>query len=333
MSQGPKKRPRDGGVRVPKLIDASAGALQATGAFELLKQVRAENLWLANFESTNTQTNYRRAVGSFIATLGIETPEQLYAVDQAHVIAWRQSMRDAGYSQETIAARLAALSSLFRFLTDRQLTPANPVSGVKRPKTRSSGIGSGKSPTLTARQVRAMLDAPNTDMLVGKRDRAILHVYFYTGARCTEPTMLRVEDFRIDRDYNILDLTIKGDKRNTVAIHPECASAIREYLDAADHADDPKAFLFQPVKNGKAGNPISRVQCYRLFQKYAKKAGLPEIPYPHVARATMITHAYEAGLQGEDIQRTVGHASITTTEGYNHTAKKHRKSASFGVNY
>ena len=87
------------------------------------------------------------------------------------------------------------------------------------------------------------------------------------------------------------------------------------------------------MKNGKIGQPISRVQFYRLFQKYAKLAGLPEIPYPHVARATMITAAYDAGIPGEDIQRTVGHASITTTEGYNHTAKKHRKSASFGVKY
>ena len=78
--------------------------------------------------------------------------------------------------------------------------------------------------------------------------------------------------------------------------------------------------------NGRPGQPISRVRCYSLFQKYAKLPGLPEIPYPHVARATMITHAYEAGLQGEDIQRTVGHASITMTEGYSHTAKQHRKS-------
>lgn len=60
---------------------------------------------------------------------------------------------------------------------------------------------------------------------------------------------------------------------------------------------------------------------------------LPAGVYPHVASATMITEAYEAGVQGEDIQRTVGHASITTTEGYNHTAKKHRQSASLIMGY
>ncbi len=100
-----------------------------------------------------------------------------------------------------------------------------------------------------------MLDAPDTDILQGLRDRAILHVYFYTGGRCSEPGTLRVRDFRQD------------------------------------------------------------------------------VITPHSARATFITQAYEAGLHGEDIQRTVGHASITTIEGYNRTAKRHRKSVSFGMLY
>ena len=71
----------------------------------------------------------------------------------------------------------------------------------------------------------------------------------------------------------------------------------------------------------------------RLFKKYAQISGLLENITPHSARATFITEAYEAGIAGEDIQRTVGHSSITTTEGYNHTAKRHRKSAILGLNY
>ena len=51
------------------------------------------------------------------------------------------------------------------------------------------------------------------------------------------------------------------------------------------------------------------------------------------ARATLITAAFEAGIPGEEIQRTVGHASITTTEGYNQTARKLAKSASLGVQF
>ena len=88
------------------------------------------------------------------------------------------------------------------------------------------------------------------------------------------------------------------------------------------------------MKAGRnVGAPLLRQRFYQIFKRYALAVGLDASITPHSARATFITQAYEAGLQGEDIQRTVGHASITTTEGYNRTAKRHRKSASFGVRY
>lgn len=318
---------------MPHLVDFSKDELHASDAFHLLSRVRSENRWLANFSSQNTRDAYQRAVASFIATIGIGSPDELYEVRQAHVLAWRASMEAAELSQATIASRLSALSSLYKHLTDEQLTQANPVTGVRRPKTGNAGIGSGKSPALSKRQVRAMLDAPNIKTLQGLRDRALLHVYFYVGARCSEPGRLRVRDFGYDAEFPILLMTIKGGKTNTVAINLDCAQAIREYLDRAAHSLDPEAFIFQPVRNGKPGAGLSRVQCYRLFDRYARKAGIDSAAFPHMARATMITSAFEAGCAGEDIQRTVGHASITTTEGYNHTAQKHRKSASLKIGY
>ena len=179
-----------------------------------------------------------------------------------------------------------------------------------------------------------MLDEPDTDTLKGLRDRAILHVYFFTGGRCSEPASLKVKHFRADADYWVLELLTKGEKINTVAIHTECQISIRKYLEASGHGEDRNAPLFLAVKSGQnTGKPLSRYYFYTLFKEYARKIGLPPEITPHSARATFITQAYKAGWQGEDIQRTVGHASITTTEGYNRTAKKHRKSASFAVNY
>lgn len=318
---------------IKNLIDFDKGKLEHCDAFEVLSNVRSENVWLANFASENTRDAYQRSVASFIATLGINTPDDLYSVKQSHVLAWRASLEKAGLSQATIANRLSALSSLYKHLTDQQFTSSNPVAGVKRPKTGNAGIGSGKSPTLSKRQVRAVLDAPCVDTLQGLRDRALLHVYFYVGVRCSEPASLKVKDFGYDAEFPVLSLTIKGKKTNTVAINLECAKAIREYLDASDHGIDPEAYIFQPVKNGKPGSPLTRAQLYKLFDRYARLAGIDTAAFPHMARATMITAAFEAGCAGEDIQRTVGHSSITTTEGYNHTAQKHRQSASLKIGY
>lgn len=303
-------------------------------AYSLLAKVRAENLWLANFTSENTQAGYKRAVGEFILFNGIVTPDELYKASQAHVIAWRVDMKARGWSNATIAARLSAVSSLYKFLADRQLAMANPVSGVLRPKTGGNGMGSGKTPALTRSQVRAMLDAPDTSTLKGLRDRAILHVFFFTGGRCSEPAKLKVRDFRPDADYWVLEMMTKGEKTNTIAIHIECQAAIRRYLEASGHGEDRTSPLFQAVKSGNnCGQPLSRNQFFTLFKEYAQKVGLPPEITPHSARATFITHAYEAGWSGEDIQTTVGHSSITTTEGYNRQARKHRKSASFAMNF
>ena len=315
------------------LIQFSAGGLYDHGAFEVLAQVRAERVWLANFSSENTREAYHRAVASFIATVGITAPQDLYSVKQAHVIAWRTAMEEAGLSRATVASRLAALSSLFKHLTDQNLMASNPVAGIKRPKTGNAGIGAGKSPTLSKRQVRAMLDAPDGATLQGLRDRALLHILFYVGARCSEPTLLKVRDFTYDAEFPVLHLTIKGNKLNTVAINLECASTIRAYLDQAPHRYQPDTFLLQPIRNGRPGRPLTRQQCYNLVERYARIAGIGQRVFPHMARATMITSAYEAGATGEAIQRTVGHSSITTTEGYNHTAQKHRESASLKIGY
>lgn len=320
---------------VKALVEFKSGDLTEHRAFEVLSDVRAENTWLANFQSANTRDAYQRSVASFVATIGITSADELYQVKQAHVLAWRTSMQAAGLSQASIASRLSALSSLYKQLTDQQLTPSNPVAGVKRPKTGNGGIGAGKSPTLSQRQVRAMLDAPDTSTLQGLRDCALMHIFFFVGARVSEPTHLRIKDFGYDAEFPKLDMTIKGGKLNTVVINLECAQAIREYLDASPHSRDPEAHLFQPVKGGKPDQPMSRRQMYNLFKRCGKLAGvnIDAALFTHMARATMITTAYEAKVPGEHIQRTVGHSSITTTEGYNHTATKHRESASLKISY
>lgn len=302
--------------------------------FDIASQVSEPSVWLANFGSENTRQTYGRSVADFIAKMGLQTHEELYSVTQAHIIAYRDLLKASGMSNTSITNKLSALSSLYKHLAEKQLCPNNPVSGVRYPNKGSNGLGSGKTPTLTARQVRAHLDAPDTSTLQGLRDRALLHVFYYTGGRCSEPSALKVKDFRMDREYWVLEMTIKGEKTNTIAIHTECQIAIHRYLQEAGHGDAPYSPLFKAVKSGNnLGQPLSRLQFYNLFKKYARLAELPSSITPHSARATFITEAFEAGIAGEDIQRTVGHSSITTTEGYNHTAKRHRKSASFGVNY
>ncbi len=69
------------------LIECKKGDLANHDAFDVLANVRSENVWLANFPSQNTRDAYQRSVASFIATIGINSPDELYQVKQAHVLA------------------------------------------------------------------------------------------------------------------------------------------------------------------------------------------------------------------------------------------------------
>ena len=315
------------------LIPAPSTLTDASVA-HLLESIPEEQVWLTNFTSARTRQTYANAVRELIVFLGVEAPEEFYGLSQAHIIAWREQLTEAGASLRTISNRLSAVSSLFAHLCEKQLCERNPVAGVKRPKVASHSV---ETPALSRTQVRAMLDAPETKTLQGLRDRALLHVYFYTGCREAEPGTLRMRDFHQDQGYWVLDFTVKGGKRNRVAVNPECHHALQTYLDALSEAHgaapERDSWLFQAMYNGKHGKPMSRQRFYQLFKKYARLAGMPEGVVPHSARATFITEALDREHPAEAVQKTVGHASITTTLAYDKRDHHPKNSASFAVRY
>jgi integrase len=165
------------------------------------------------------------------------------------------------------------------------------------------------------------------------RDRALLHVYFYTGCRVSEPCGLRIKHYSWDQGYRVLNFTVKGGKQNRVAIHPNCQAALDTYLAVAGHGGNPNEYLFRQVKHKRTGMPMHRSTFDQVFRKYAVLAELPPGITPHAARATFITEALEKEHPAEAVQRTVGHAHISTTLAYDKREHHPRKSASFVVGY
>lgn len=201
---------------------------------------------------------------------------------------------------------------------------------MKRPRVNVNRV---EASVLTPEQVRALLAAPNTEKLKGLRDRAILHVLFYTGCRISEVTKLCVKDFFEDGGYWVLDFTIKGGKKNRLAIHQELQLALREYLVESGHGAERDAPLFLSVQRSELRKPLTSRQASKLFHKYALQAGLPIGVTPHSARATFITEALDRKCPIEAVQTSVGHSHIATTKMYDKRKLHYRESASFAVRY
>jgi site-specific recombinase XerD len=308
------------------LHDGKAGA----PAVEALSLIPQSSVWLANYVSGRTRLTYNRAIQEFVEFTGLKSEKEWPMVDQAHVIAWRHSMHKTGASSRTINTNLSALSSLFKHLCEKQAARRNPVTGVRRARVAQDRV---ETPVITPLQVRSILDAPNPETLKGLRDKALLSSLFYTGCRVAEVCSLKVKDFYEDAGYWVLDFTLKGGKKNRVAIHPELQEALRDYLNASGHAEEKDSPLLLAVQRSDLRRHLNSSQVNRVWHKYAKVAGLPEGTTPHTARATFITEALDNKCPIEAVQRSVGHSNISTTQMYDKRLLRHRESASFAVQY
>src|SRR5690349_2662561 len=101
--------------------------------FGQLADVPPELEWLANITNAKTRRAYKIDVAEFLAFAGLKSTAELRAVTRAHLIAWRKDMERRELSPATVRRKLAAMSSLFDYLCERNAVAGNPVDGVKRP--------------------------------------------------------------------------------------------------------------------------------------------------------------------------------------------------------
>lgn len=290
-----------------------------------------EILWLADFNSPNTRETYARTIQEFNQAMGIQTQEQFRNVSSAHIIVYKRWLEQEGKSARTINNHLAALSSLFKHLQDKQLVTLNPVQGIKRKRVDQSKT---VSTSLAPSQVQEILKQPDTTTLKGIRDYAILMTLFYTGCRASELCNLKVKNYHLDRGFHILNFTIKGGEVNKVAIHASLNAAITRYLNATGHQDNKELPLFLSFGQGRnttpTQKPLNRRMIWYLIKRYSHSINSA---HPHMARATFTTTALDNNCPIEQVQKTVRHKNIATTQMYDHRKHRHEDSASLTIRY
>jgi len=291
-----------------------------------------ETLWLQNFTSKQTRRTYEAAFREFCGLLGVDNPQAFRAISEAEIIRFRDYLiHTRGMSNRSVRNRLAALSSCFQYLRAKGVVTDNPVDGVERPKVDETV---GETPAMTNAQVKQMLSQPDTNTLKGARDSAILHFLFFTGSRIGAPGSMHMKDFYQDKGFYVLRWRKKGGKNQVVPVAPQLQDALLHYFSMKTDFQEPDDPLFSPVKLGQnQGKGLSKLTYDRIWHHYRVKAGLPPEFTPHSARATFATVCDENGVPIQDIQITLGHANISTTQPYIHSRKKHKDSAVFSVKY
>ncbi len=319
-----------------KVVPVTAtGGLLSRAEFQNLAAVPAEMEWFANIDNKRTRRAYQIDLREFMQFVGIRTPMEFRIVTRAHMIAWRKTLESRRLSGATIRRKLAALSSLFEYLCEKNAVTHNPVKGVKRPKVESY---EGKTPALGDYQARALLNAPDAATLKGKRDRALLSTLLYHGLRREELCTLKVRDITQRRGVLHLRVHGKGGKTRYLPLHPGTAEMITEYLEVLGHGSDPASPLFRPVRNtvnGKLDEAMTTDGVYWVVRHYARKIGIGDIEGlgVHSLRATAATNALDHEADIAKVQEWLGHANIATTRLYDRRKTRPEDSPTFKVRY
>jgi integrase/recombinase XerC len=263
-------------------------------------------LAVARGASRHTLRAYRADLqdcGAFLDTHGIPG---LQAADARLLRAYLAHLHERGLARTSVARRLAALRSYYRFLMRRGRLRANPAREVRTPRLPKRLPGH-----LPIDESEALLRADFGVRPTGARDRAILEVLYATGVRVAELAGLDVDD--LDLGEGGVKVTGKGRKERIVPLGRKALEAVEAYL-ASGHPGT------GPLFRNRRGSRLTVRSLHRIVGGWARAAGLARRVTPHTLRHTFATHLLDAGADLRFIQELLGHARLGTTQKYTHVS-------------
>ncbi len=254
--------------------------------------------------SAHTLRSYRTDFDqftSFLARLGVK---RLADVDSRTIRAYLSWLYTQRLSRTTLARKLAALRSGFRFLARRGIVPRNPAREVGSPR-----LPQPLPSFLPVDEAWELLESPVSDTIREKRDRAILELLYATGLRVGELCGLDRAD--LDGFQRTVRVLGKGNKERIVPVGEQALRALGAYLAVRAAGDGP---LFQNRRGGR----LTVRSVHRIVTARARRAGIARPVSPHTLRHTFATHMLDQGADLRLVQDLLGHSRLSTTQKYTH---------------
>ena len=259
--------------------------------------------------SANTLDGYARdlrALAAWMEAAGIASLRALGGEDVRGFIAGEHRR---GLSPTSLQRRLSALRSFFKHLVGRGQLPGNPAQGLRAPKA-ARKLPQVLDPDETAQLVEVATDTP-----LGRRDRAMLELFYSSGLRLGELCALRWR--QLDLDEGLVHVIGKGNKARVVPVGSHARAAL-----AAWRADTPSAPT-APVFPGRGDAPISPRAVQLRLRAAARAQGVWKRVHPHLLRHSFASHVLESSGDLRGVQELLGHADIATTQIYTHLDFQH----------
>ena len=240
----------------------------------------------------------------------VSSPIDPNSLSSDAVRAYLQWLDQKGAKPSSLARKLAAVRSFYRYLSRRGIVSCNPVDGMRTPKQPKL-----LPRVLTKDDADALMTFPVGQTVWSLRDRALLETLYSTGARVSELVALDIGDVR--EPEGLVRLQGKGRKERIVPIGEVALDAIRHYRVSLplQSSGVPARALFC---NQRGGRLTSR-SVARIVTRYSSRLAGGAVS-PHTLRHSFATHLLDEGADLRSIQEMLGHASLSTTQRYTHVA-------------
>jgi len=234
------------------------------------------------------------------------------------VRAFLAKLRAQELSRSTLARRVSAVRSLFKFLFREGAIDNNPVAGLRTQRREQ------RLPRfLTVQEMTRLLSAPDTSGWVGARDAAIIETLYGGGLRVSE--LVGLDDGDVDDRQGMARVRGKGKKERLAPLGGCAAKAIRHYRSLKSSVSlpdkDPRALFINAVD----GSRITTRSVRRVLRKHLLAAGLDGNLSPHALRHSFATHMLQNGADLRSVQELLGHEHLSTTQIYTHLTTENLK--------
>ncbi|HPC31369.1 MAG TPA: tyrosine-type recombinase/integrase [Syntrophales bacterium] len=266
--------------------------------------------------SARTIASYLSDITGFYSFLCAGKEEASYlestpvrSLEQLQIRGYLASLYRRRLKKSSVGRKLAALNTFFRYLLREGWIAENPAAGLSAPrKDRLMPVH------LTVDETHDLLDHPFPDDDRGRRDRAVLELFYSTGIRLRELTDLNRED--VDFAQSLIRVRGKGRRERIIPVGNPALSALRSYLDGLPGRDGKKSDGKTALIQGRNGRRINPRTVERILDKYMRLRGMEKKIGPHALRHSFATHLLDAGADLRSIQELLGHKSLSTTQRY-----------------
>jgi site-specific recombinase XerD len=292
---------------------------------DYLKAERNASAYTIRNYMTDLVGTYKRGAGKgFFQFIMMKDIADFNDVDKQVIRDYLAWLVEQHTDKSSIVRKLSAIRSFYRFLLKEEIIRRSPIpvgsAGRKGERSALSPKLDKRLPVfLTRTEMEQLLAMPDLSRPVGRRDRAILELFYAAGLRVSEITGLNLSSINLEtHEVRVLG---KGSKERIVLMGRPAADALLDYI----------THIRPQFLQGKASDAlfISRLgirlvnrRMQKILSNYASASGLRKSVHPHVLRHTFATHLLDGGADLRVVQELLGHANLSTTQIYTHVTKQ-----------